>query len=262
MNTGHNTKLVSNDGHRLNPLRRWIQLGVACAGFSVILFLTEYSATAINEPPDCNAVVITTNPVSQTVCLGSSVSFSAAATGSLPLYYQWQENGTNLNDGGSVSGSATPTLTLTGLGAGDSGSHFDAIVTNLCEGVASVATSTVATLTINTNASLTAIIGGIGPVCPQSTNTFSGTSGTGLSYSWSIAGQGTIIGASSSQTVTVASGLTNSFTLTLVVSSASCTNSTSATMPITPATAVIYGSSTVCSLSQNLYAGPEGPDLS
>ncbi len=40
--------------------------------------------------------VITNQPISQTVYLGSKVTFSVMATGIGPLTYQWQQNGTNL----------------------------------------------------------------------------------------------------------------------------------------------------------------------
>jgi len=52
---------------------------------------------SITSPPQ-----ITAQPASQTVFAGSNVNFSVAVVGSVPLFYRWRENGTNLSDGGSI----------------------------------------------------------------------------------------------------------------------------------------------------------------
>jgi len=63
--------------------------------------------------------IINSQPVSQSTLSGSTVSFTVGATGVGTLGYQWQASGaagyTNLMDNGSVSGSGTSTLTLTGV---------------------------------------------------------------------------------------------------------------------------------------------------
>jgi hypothetical protein len=59
-------------------------------------------------------VVINTQPVTQTICEGSSVTFSVVAIGT-GLTYQWRENGVNISDGGVYSGATTATLTLTNV---------------------------------------------------------------------------------------------------------------------------------------------------
>jgi hypothetical protein len=63
--------------------------------------------------------IINSQPVSQTVLSGSTVSFTVGATGVGTLGYQWQASGgagyTNLVDNGIVSGSGTSSLTLTGV---------------------------------------------------------------------------------------------------------------------------------------------------
>lgn len=67
--------------------------------------------------------IITLQPVSQTVTPGASATFSVDAVGSLPLFFQWQKNGTNLTDGSNVSGSAADVLTLSNLLEPDSGTY-------------------------------------------------------------------------------------------------------------------------------------------
>jgi uncharacterized repeat protein (TIGR03803 family) len=66
---------------------------------------------------------ITAQPVSQTVLAGSTVTFTVGAVGDLPFYYQWMKNGTNLVDGGDISGSTTSMLTISGATAADDGAY-------------------------------------------------------------------------------------------------------------------------------------------
>ena len=73
---------------------------------------------AINSAPQ-----ITTQPVTQSAFTGANVPFSVAVLGSSPLYYQWQKNGTNLADGGSVAGSNSRILSLSGVTANDVGNY-------------------------------------------------------------------------------------------------------------------------------------------
>ena len=67
---------------------------------------------------------MTVHPVNQTVRVpGSGVSFSVTATGIAPLSYQWQKDGVNLTDGGSITGATTATLTITGVIESDEGGY-------------------------------------------------------------------------------------------------------------------------------------------
>src|SRR5882672_2189475 len=82
---------------------------------------------------------ITTQPVSQSVTVGQTASFSVAAAGAAPLSYQWQKNGANIV--GATSASYTTSATM----ISDSGSTFRAVVSN----TAGTVTSAAATLTVN-----------------------------------------------------------------------------------------------------------------
>jgi uncharacterized repeat protein (TIGR03803 family) len=87
--------------------------------------------------------VINVQPQNLTNYAGSTVMFTVSAT-SLNLFgYQWQKNGANLVDGGNISGSATNTLTITGISDSDAAS-YSVIVSNANFGV----TSSNATLTV------------------------------------------------------------------------------------------------------------------
>jgi len=82
---------------------------------------------------------ITTEPASQTVVPGATATFSVIATGTAPLSYQWQKNGTNIN-GATAASYTTPTTTTS-----DNGSTFDVMVSNSKGSV----TSSTAALTVN-----------------------------------------------------------------------------------------------------------------
>ena len=79
---------------------------------------------------------ITLQPASSTNLAGTTATFTNAASGTLPLSYQWQKNGANLNDSGNVSGSAATTLTLAGVSDADAAS-YTVVVTNIAGSVTS-----------------------------------------------------------------------------------------------------------------------------
>ena len=79
---------------------------------------------------------IVSEPVSQTILAGTTVSLQVQVTGDAPLYYQWQEDGTNLADGGNLTGTATSTLTVTSVSLGNAGS-YSVIVSNALMSVSS-----------------------------------------------------------------------------------------------------------------------------
>jgi hypothetical protein len=74
--------------------------------------------------------VVTGQPGDQTNNAGQTISFSVVATGLPSPAFQWRRDGTNLTDGGNISGATTATLTLTNLQITDAGS-YSVIVTNL-----------------------------------------------------------------------------------------------------------------------------------
>jgi len=93
----------------------------------------EYGASAGSGAP-----LISIQPANKTVTAGQSATFSVGATGTGPLSYQWQKNGSPL--GGAVASSYTTPATTTA----DSGSTFRVVVSNASGSV----TSTSATLTV------------------------------------------------------------------------------------------------------------------
>src|SRR5205823_10348609 len=88
------------------------------------------------------APTITTQPASQRVSAGQRATFTVTATGTAPLSYQWQKNGTVI--GGATAASYTTPATT----ASDNGDQFTVVVSNAAGSV----TSTAATLTVTTTA--------------------------------------------------------------------------------------------------------------
>lgn len=70
--------------------------------------------TVITGPP---VVIVDTTPSSGSDVVGSSVTFSAAFAGSLPISYQW------LRDGNPIAGATNTSLTITNLQLSDSGAY-------------------------------------------------------------------------------------------------------------------------------------------
>jgi hypothetical protein len=91
-----------------------------------------------------SAPAVTTNPTSQTVNAGATVTLTAAATGNPAVSVQWQVS----TDGGAtynnVTGATSTTLTLTNVTAGQNGYRYRAVFTNSLGS----ATTTAATLTV------------------------------------------------------------------------------------------------------------------
>ena len=67
---------------------------------------------------------IVTQPASQTVPAGDTVTLSVTAGGSAPLCYQWFWNNTRLSDGGAFTGSATSALTIANASSAQAGGYF------------------------------------------------------------------------------------------------------------------------------------------
>ncbi|HMJ90093.1 MAG TPA: lysyl oxidase family protein, partial [Candidatus Acidoferrum sp.] len=72
---------------------------------------------------------ILADPLSTNVPAGSSVNFTVTNIGSAPMYYQWQHQGTNLNDDAYHAGVHSPVLTLNKAITSDSGA-YTVVITN------------------------------------------------------------------------------------------------------------------------------------
>lgn len=81
---------------------------------------------------------VTSPPLSQQVAVGTTATFTVAATGTQPLSYQWLRNGAALSDGGRITGSATAQLSLANAQLSDT-AQYAVIVLNTAGSVRSPA---------------------------------------------------------------------------------------------------------------------------
>jgi len=124
--------------------RAWLPyrlaLMVACA---VTIALPGCSSGGGDDGPPAAAVVtaptVTTQPGAQTLTAGSAASFTVVATGTAPLAFQWQRDGSN------IAGATSASYNIAAVGEADSGAVFRVVVTN----TAGSATSNNAALTVN-----------------------------------------------------------------------------------------------------------------
>jgi len=114
----------------------------AAASYTVTGTNTAGSATAsltitVNAQPP--AIVITTQPASQSILVGETATFTVVAMGTGSLSYQWAKNGVGIPSATSSSYS-TPVAVL-----GDNGSTFSV---DISDGNGNILTSSIATLTV------------------------------------------------------------------------------------------------------------------
>ena len=127
----------------------------------------------VNFPPS-----ITNQPVSQSVVVSSNVTFTAGVTGTPPLSYQWQFNGTNL------AGATTSFYSITNAQATNAGNYTLAVTNNY-----GAVTSAVAVLTVNFPPSITnQPVSQSVVVSSNVTFTASVTGTAPLSYQWRFNG--------------------------------------------------------------------------
>src|SRR5439155_22838964 len=173
--------------------------------------------------------VITADPQSSTNNAGDTVSFTVSATGP-SLSYQWRKNGSNLTDGGNVSGASSSALTLSNVGVTDA-SNYNVVVSNPGGSV----TSAVASLTVicpavgmtpaslpdgTLNASYSQTLSGTGGAAPYSFGVTSGSLPAGLTLSSSgvVSGVPTTTGTNNfTATATDAHGCAGSQPYTIVI---------------------------------------------
>jgi subtilase family serine protease len=117
----------------------------AVAGYDLCTGLgTPNGTNLINALAPSGFPYFVTQPPSQNVTSGNSVTISATVGGSSPFSYRWRFNGTNLPASGNVSGIASNILTIAVARTSNAG-NYTLVVTNNYGSV----TSSIAVLTVN-----------------------------------------------------------------------------------------------------------------
>ena len=83
-----------------------------------------YTAASAGKCTALSAPFVVTQPISQTVTVGGTAAFSVTASGTAPLNYQWQLNGSN------ITGATASLLTLVNVQTTDAG-NYSVSVSNL-----------------------------------------------------------------------------------------------------------------------------------
>jgi gliding motility-associated-like protein len=212
------------------------------ASGSIPATLTILPVPTVNQPPNiivCNGSTVC--PAAFTGTAGSytwtnnntSIGLGAGGTGNIPCF-------TAINN---TSNPVTATITVTPINSGGG---------TTCPGEPKTFTITVLPTPPCLISALSAV------TCPGGTNTYTGPAGLD-SYSWTITGNGTISGSSTSQTVTV---ITNnscgSYTLTLNGGLSGCSKSCAITITASDATKPVITLSAATPVACN----PDPTDIS
>lgn len=167
------------------------------------------------------APTISTQPASQTVTAGSSVTFSVVASGTATLSYQWRKASV------AISGATSSSYTISSAASSDAGS-YDVVVSNSAGSVTSSAAELTVTSSSGTVApsittqpsSQTVAVGG------STSFTVVASGSSTLTYQW--AKDGTSISGATSSTYAISSAATSdagSYTVTVRNSAGSATSS-------------------------------------
>jgi hypothetical protein len=105
------------------------------------VFVVALTAAISALPPRFNI-----QPTSLSVYGGRTAQFSAKASGSPTLVYQWRKNDVNLSNGGNISGATSDTLTIANIAPGDVASYTLVVTNSASSG--NIITSAPATLTL------------------------------------------------------------------------------------------------------------------
>src|SRR5271155_3281632 len=187
------------------------------------------TAGTLTVTPDPVAPSVTSQPASTTVMVGQTATFSVAASGTQPLSYQWQKNGT------AISGAVSASYTTPATTSADNGSTFAAVITN----TGGSTSSSPATLTVNPDpvAPSIATQPSSQSVLAGQTATFSvAASGTQpLTYQWQENGAAINGAVSANYTTAATTSADNGASFVVVVTnSAGSISSSPATLTVNP----------------------------
>lgn len=127
--------------------------------------------------------VITTQPASQSICLGSPVSFNVAATGATA--YQWQVSTNGGTSFSAIGGATASTYSVPVTTAGMNNYIYNVVITNQC----GTATSNNAVLTIINTPTITTQPANTA-VCEGATASFTVTATGNPTYQWQVSTNG------------------------------------------------------------------------
>lgn len=222
------------------------QLVIGSCGSSSI---TSNQATlTVNAPAS-----FSTQPANVTVCSGSNATFTAAATGTNPISYQWQVSvgGGAFTD---IAGATSATLTLPNVTDPMGTNQYQVIIGNTCTGSV---TSAAAVLTVTP---ATAITGqpNDATVCEGGNVTFNVTASniSGGSYQWQVSNGGpfTNINGATGATLTISpvTAALNGNAYHVIATGCGSVTSDDVTITVNPLPVVTISASPYSSITEDL----------
>ncbi len=134
---------------------------------------------------ECLPPSVTTDPVSQDICVGGTANFTVAATGEC-LTYQWRKDGTPLAEAAPFSGTRTDTLTVTNATLVEAG-NYDAIAESSCSSQTDISAAAALTFSgtlTNVSVTLTVPPSTVCATCVGGTISESHTGGGVVTHEW------------------------------------------------------------------------------
>jgi alpha-tubulin suppressor-like RCC1 family protein len=220
------TVALKNDGTLVTwGCNAWDLLAVPAAAQNCVLAISAcygHTLAIVSAPP-----LIVVPPASQLRLAGQTAIFSAAATGTPTLMYQWSHDGTPLINSGRISGATSPQLTISGLTTADAGDYTvevtncAATVTHPDPAILTILSSPppggVVTWGDNTFGQLpvpsAAGAGVLAVAAGQGHNLALKTNGSVLAWGWNTSGQSTVPATAASGVVAIAAGQGHSLAL-------------------------------------------------
>jgi hypothetical protein len=195
------------------------------------------------------AIIVSTQPISQTLCVGSNATFTVVANANGdPLTYQWRKNGTNLSEQTSAS------LTINNILAGDA-ANYDVVISGPVGYTCSTVQSAIAALTVTQIPTATISYGGT-PFCKDISTaqsvTRTGTNAfTGGTYSYSVVSGGSTLSLDTSTgAITPSTSSAGTYTVTYTIPASGGCSSEIATTNVTiteiPTATISYVGTSFC----------------
>jgi hypothetical protein len=229
---------------------------------------TTAATLTVNTPP-----VITTQPSSLSVCLGTPATFTVSATGKGPFSYQWYRN--NLL----IPGANNSFYTIASASFADAGSYY-VVVSNECGSTSSdPATLGVYDFTVSISPSDKTVLRGNSATYTVSANLVNGSTGapqgvllsqiTGLPADAKVSGFPSSLKFGESANFTIETNTLGDFTFSVMGSTSSCSRTATATLHVfdftvglTPdSQTVLRGCSKAFDVAVNLVTGSSTFDL-
>jgi hypothetical protein len=185
------------------------------------------------------AIIVSTQPVSQTLCSGANVTFTVVADANGdPLSFQWRKNGVNI--GGATSTTTSSSLTLNNITAA-AAANYDVLISGPAGYTCSSVQSAVAVLIVNPLPTISGTL----TVCEGATTQLSGSPSPAAVNPW--VSSNTAVATIS--TTGLVSGISAGTTVITYTNTNGCITTATVLVNVTPNVVATNTTQTICSPS-------------